>query len=302
MLPTAIETTASAASAGFQSCGDRPERHLEEPRQRDEGGGLGRHRHEGGDRRGGSLVDVGRPLVEGGHRRLEGEAGRNHRGADQDEGVVAVVSSEPLGDPGEVGRPRAAVEQREAVEHGRRPDRADDQVLEAGLERALRAPGRGAEDVERDGEQLERDEEGDQVLRLRDQGHAQHRAEQQAVERAMPGLLRCGLADREQHSDRSGEAGDQRRREAEGVEPQRARDQVLVRAPLPDRQAGRGRQDRDRQVGHREATQPRDQPEQQHDAEPGRQGDDGREPGVVDVGSVEGHRSRHLGRAPTRSS
>ena len=239
MLPTAIEMTARAASAGFQSWAIGPECHLEEPRQGDERRGLGRHRHEGGDRGRRTLVDVRRPLVEGGHRGLEGEPGGDHRRADQDDGVVAVVSGEALGDPGEVGRARPAVEEREAVEHGRRADRADDQVLEARLQRALRAPGRGAEDVERDREQLERDEERDQVLGLRDQRHAENRAEQERVEGAEARLLGCGLADREHDDDRRGEAGDQGRREAERVEPQRAGDQVLVRAPLPDRERRR---------------------------------------------------------------
>ena len=236
MLPTAIEMTARAAERRLPVVGDRAERHLEEPRQGDEGGGLGRHRHEGGDRGRRTLVDVRRPLVERGHGGLEGEPGGDHRRADQDDGVVAVVSREALRDPGEVGRARPAVEEREAVEDGRRADRADHQVLEARLQRALRAPGRGAEDVERDREQLERDEERDQVLGLRDQRHAENRAEQERVEGAEARFLGGGLADGEDDRDRRSQAGDQGRREAEGVEPQRPGDQVLVRPPLPDRE------------------------------------------------------------------
>jgi hypothetical protein len=47
------------------------QRHVEEAQEGAEGGRLGGHGHEGGDRRRGALVDVGRPLVEGRHRGLE---------------------------------------------------------------------------------------------------------------------------------------------------------------------------------------------------------------------------------------
>ena len=151
---------------GVPVAGDLGEGDLEQAGEGDEGGRLGRHRHEGGDRGGRALVDVGRPLVEGGERDLEGKAGGSHRHPEQDEGVVGVAAgAEGVGDRGEVGRAGGAVEHREAVEEGRRPDRADDQVLEPGLERALALQGRSAHHVERNREELEADEEADQVLR-----------------------------------------------------------------------------------------------------------------------------------------
>ena len=57
------------------------QRDVEEAQEGAEGGRLGRHGHEGGDRRRGALVDVGRPLVEGRHRGLEGQADHAQRDA-----------------------------------------------------------------------------------------------------------------------------------------------------------------------------------------------------------------------------
>ena len=123
-----------------------PERDLEEAHEDAERGHLGRHRHERGHRRGGALVDVRRPLMEGGDRDLEGEPGCGQRDPDQDQRVVGEPGADPLADAGEVGRARAAVDEGQAVEQGRRAERADDQVLEARLERvpALRGPSRRA--------------------------------------------------------------------------------------------------------------------------------------------------------------
>ena len=67
-----------------------------------------------------------------------------------------------------------------------------------------------------------RDEEADQVLRLGEQHHPEHRAEQQRVVLAPAGLLGGRLAEREQHRDGGGEDGDQRDRDRQVVESQRA--------------------------------------------------------------------------------
>ena len=106
---------------------------------------------------------------------------------------------------GEVGRRRGAVDEGEPVEQRRRAQRADDQVLEPRLQRVLAAQRRAAEHVERDREQLERDEERDQVLGLGDHRHPEHRAEQQRLElavaagarRAVDRLLAPGERDHE---------------------------------------------------------------------------------------------------------
>ncbi len=164
---------------------------------------LGRHRHEGGDGGRRPLIDVGCPLVEGGDRDLEGEPGRGQRDPDQHQRIPEHARlADPVRDAGEVGGPGAAVDEGHPVEQGRRAERADDQVLEPRLQRLLAAEVGRAEDVEGDREGLDRDEEGDQVLRLGQQHHPQHRAEQQRVVLARAGLLDRGLAHREQHGRR----------------------------------------------------------------------------------------------------
>ncbi len=151
---------------------------------------LGGHRHEGRHRRGGSLVDVGRPLVEGRDRGLEAQPGH----AQGDAGQRQHVGREPApgqlrGDPAEVGRAGRAVDHRQAVEQRRRADRADDQVLQPRLQRVLAAHFRGAEHIQRDRQELEADEQRDGVLGRGEQRHAGDGREQQRVELAVRGFL-----------------------------------------------------------------------------------------------------------------
>ena len=139
------------------------QRDVEEPQHHAERGGLGGHRHEGRDGCRRALVDVRRPLVERRHRRLEGQPGHHQRDAGEEEHVVAHLGARG-GDPREVGRARRPVQEREPVQQGGRADRADDQVLEARLERVLAPHVRRAQHVERDREQLEAQEQRHEVL------------------------------------------------------------------------------------------------------------------------------------------
>ena len=107
MLPTTIEIAASAASAGCQLSTAGPERDLEEAHEDAERGRLGRHRHERGDRRRSALVDVRRPLVEGGDRDLEREPGGGEPDPDQDQRVVGEPGADPVADAVKSVEPRA---------------------------------------------------------------------------------------------------------------------------------------------------------------------------------------------------
>ena len=262
---------------------------VEEAQEDGEGGGLGGDRHEGRDRGRRPLVDVRRPLVEGGDRGLEGEADGGHRDPDQDQRVAQhPLVGDPDRDPGEVGRAGAAVEEGHPVEQRRRADRADDQVLEPGLERALAPQVGRAEDVERDREGLDRDEEGDQVARLGEQDHAQHRADQQRVVLARAGFLGRRLADREQDGEGRHPDRDQRERDRQVVEHQGAGDQFQRLVPVPDQQPGGGRQG-DQGEERRGAPQRPDHRAHQDDDEADREGDDRGDPGVIDMRLVEVH-------------
>ena len=101
---------------------------------------LRRGGEEGGDRRRRALVDVGRPHVERHGRDLEGEAGERKtrpkiRPSD------ALPPLERRGDAGEAGLAGEAVDQRGAVEQHARGQRAEDEILQAGLGRAHRVRG-----------------------------------------------------------------------------------------------------------------------------------------------------------------
>ena len=79
--------------------------------------------------------------------------------------------------------------------------------------------------------------------------------------------------------------------EAEVVEAERVRDQVLLLAPLPDAEAGGGGERREAAGRDDDPLAParRDEPGEQGDDQPGGQRDDRRDAGVVDVGRVEAH-------------
>ena len=248
-LPITIVVTASTASAGAHSCRRADQRHVEQPQQDPERRRLRRHRHERGDRRRRALVDVRRPLVERRDRRLEREAGDDQRERGQEQRVVAHLADR-VRDRGEVGRAGRAVEQREPVEQHRRAERADDQVLEARLERVL-APQLGrAQHVERDREQLEADEQRDEVRRAREHDHPEHGEQQQRVVLAVARLGRRQRARRQQHRRHAGEHEDHQQREREVVDRERARHHRRVLAPLPDAEPGRDAERRHREAGH----------------------------------------------------
>ena len=164
-----------------------------------ERGRLGRHGHERRDGGRRALVDVGRPLVEGGHRGLEGEADGGKRDAREQERVGDAHALAHRGpDSVQLRRAGGSVDQRQAVEQRGRAHRPDHQVLEAGLQRGP-APQLGrAQHVERDREQLEAHEEHDQVLGAGQDHHAGDRRQQERVVLAVRGLAR-GAAPQRQH-------------------------------------------------------------------------------------------------------
>ena len=194
----------------------RRERRHEQPVGDDERRDLRRRRHERGHRRRRALVGVGRPHVERRRRGLEREARRSPsrgraRAASRVRGPAAAILSKP-------SWPVDAVDERRAEEQRRRADRADDQVLEPGLERADEVDVDRAEDVERDREPLEPEEERHQVRRLDEERHAGARGREQRVvlgdvlARASARRRRCSTATRPQPAMRTCATAAQRSR------------------------------------------------------------------------------------------
>ncbi len=226
------------------------QRDVEEAQEDAERGGLCGDRHERRDRRRRALVDVGRPLVEGGDRGLEGEAGDRQRDAGQQQHVGGeAVAGDRRGDRAEVGGAGGAVDQRDPVQQRRRADGADDQVLQPRLQRVLAFHFGRAQHVQRDRQQLQADEQRNGVLRRRQQRHPRDRGQQQRVKLAVAGFFGGERAPRQQHG--RGAAGDQDQVEhqREVVDPQRPGEDRLPFIPLPDRQARRRPECDERQSG-----------------------------------------------------
>ena len=104
-----------------------------------------------------------------------------------------------------------------------------------------------AQHVQRDGQQLQPDEEHDQVLRAGQHHHAGDRGEQQRVVFARAGLAHRGGADGQQHGEQPGDVEEHRHPDGEGVRRQGADHggRLVARLPDPDAQAD-GREQRDR--------------------------------------------------------
>src|SRR6266513_990877 len=119
-FPPVIVTAASIARTA------RPDQHAED---RGKGGGLRSDRHERGRRCGRAVVRVGRPLVEGDDRRFEAEADRDERERDDGRSVRDPLRREDVGDGGEVGRLRDAIEPNESVQEKGGAEGAEEEVF-----------------------------------------------------------------------------------------------------------------------------------------------------------------------------
>ena len=144
-----------------------------------QGGHLCRRAHERRHRGRRALIGVRRPHVERRGRRLEREPGDDHREPDHERRVVRVTRRRDLRERQLAG---GAVDERRAEEKRCRPHRADDEVLETGLQRPDQVDVDRRQHVERDREPLETEEERHQVRRLHEERHAGAcRSEQRVV-------------------------------------------------------------------------------------------------------------------------
>ena len=151
---------------------------VEEADDDDERRHLGGDAHEGGHRGRRSLVDVGRPGVEGRRADLEGEADEHEDDPADQQRVDRQRAAHRLGDLRELGVPGLAVHQRHPEEEERGGEGAEQQVLDRRLLGALLLAGESAQDVERDREQLD-GEEDDHEAGGAGQQHHPHRGRHQ---------------------------------------------------------------------------------------------------------------------------
>ena len=207
-------------------------------------------------------------------------------------GSSASAGADAFADAVEVGRAGAAVDEREAVEERGRAEASDDQVLEPGLEGGPPPQGGATKDVEGHRQQLEPDEEDDQVLRHREDRHAQDGGDEKGLELAVPpgarGVVGRLLAPAERDYEDGAGDRDQRRDQRQVVEPKRAGHEVLFLAELPDREAGRRPVGKEAHRGDEGALTSSHQTDEEHADEAGGQRDDHRYARVVDFRSGEG--------------
>ncbi len=168
--------------------------------------------HQPGDRGRGLGVGVGQPAVHRGQAGLGGEAEDGQ--GDGDPGQVGVQGDRAAGQcaPGQgrcAGGHRGGVEQDDAEERDRDPDRAEDDVLPGGLERAAGAVV-ADEEGGGDGGGLDRDPQDAEVVAEDGQAHrGQEQADQGGVAAVRGGLGGPGRQPAPQCGDRDRADGDQ---------------------------------------------------------------------------------------------
>ena len=204
------------------------ERGHEHPQREHERHHLGRRRHEGGHRRRRALVGVRRPHVERRGVGLEAQADDHHREPHQHEHVVRVALGEAGPDAVELELAARAVGERGAVEQEGGADRSDDQVLEPALQREQVVGLDRDQHVQRQREELQRDERGHEAVGHAEQRHAGGRGQKQHV------VLDAALA-QVAHAPREGHRDDGRRRTPACGRPRRTRRSAACGQTAPGR-------------------------------------------------------------------
>ena len=277
--------------AGDDRDGDRPqlvlgrERGHEHTHHQHDGDRLRGCRHERRHRGRGALVDVGCPLMERCRRRLEAQPGQEHREPGEQHRIVRqALRARRLRDLSEAELAGGAEDERRAEQQHGRAEAADDQVLQARLERADEVELDRAEDVERNREPLQPEEERHQVVGLHEERHTAAGRRQQRVELGCVRPARAAAVGDPDGQD-PGSRHDQLGERAEAVAHHRVGDHRLRVRALPEQQgrgderAGEGaggqeggerglRPARDEDGGEQDGARPREQDERGREREP----------------------------------
>ena len=155
-------------------------------RDRD-GGDLRRGGEKRGDRRRRTFIDVGRPHVERHGRHFEGETDHEEDEAEND--ACRGSGGDRRGDAGKCHGAGKSIEQRGAVEHHSRRQRAKHEIFEPGFGSTHVVAVEGGDDIERQRHQFEPEIERDQAVRRNEHLHADRRQddEDRKLELLQPG-------------------------------------------------------------------------------------------------------------------
>ncbi len=248
---------------------ERLERHVEHTHERGERSHLCARGHERGHRRRRTLVHVGCPHVEGHSRNLEPEADRQQGHGRQREGEAVGLPCKRPRHRRQARGTRCAVSHRDTVQEERGGEGSQQEVLHRALDRADPSR-RSREHVQRQGQDLEREEHRDQVGRGRDQRHPGRREEDERIElwSELPRALEVVVA--EQQAERRHAEQDQAHDHREPIGGHGAGEHRQPAVPVPEHERGsRSAGDaghRDEQEGERLDAPDHRSPEQHQDA------------------------------------
>ena len=168
--------------------------HVEHPQQRGHGGRLGGDRHETGHWGRGAGVDIRGPGVERYRTHLEQQPDGQHHQAGQQQHRRRLIGDDGLRHTGVGESTRVAVQQRHTEQEERRTERAEQEVLQRGLlAQPTAAPRHPGEQVQRQGEDLQGDEQRQQVVGGREQQHPEQREQDQREDFGVFAVLAFGF-------------------------------------------------------------------------------------------------------------
>lgn len=221
----------------------RREYRQDEAQEHGESRRLRPHGEERGDRRGRSLVDVGRPHVERYHRQLEEDAGKDERHADDAERREELRAAH---DRRKAQAARRAVDEADAEEEDRGRRRAQDEVLDRRLARKRIALAESDEHIEGDRHKLQPDVKREEVVRRSHDAHAEHGEDEDRVELRTRTQKPFNIVARKEHDERC--AQNEELLEEDGVIVHDVKPRVEGRrlaAPIKGKAVGEEREKRD---------------------------------------------------------
>ncbi len=151
--------------------GTLDEEGIDDSGENDKTGGLGPDGEEGGDGDGSALIDIGDPALERCSGDFEAKSGEQEGGSEEGGAFRGACTGEGVGDAFVAEAAGGSIGPGDAEDEHAGAQSAEDEVFDPGFEGEAAFTSKGDEDVEGDGDEFQRDEDGDEIL---GGGHPHH--------------------------------------------------------------------------------------------------------------------------------
>ena len=216
-------SSASTQKTSWKACADSGSRAMATRTKAANAPAFGPGGHEGRHRSRRALIDIGRPGVERHDGGLEAQADDQQREAGDGVGDdVSAAAGQPCASRSSRVRPRAAVDQGDAVQEEAGRERAEQEILHRRLFRPRLGAGKAGQDVQGDGQHFQADKDGDQLAAGRHQHRAGGGEQHQGVILAVVDALLLNVALGQQDGQRGDDQQDELKHQREIIGDDRA--------------------------------------------------------------------------------